>query len=84
MSKAATDLTAPGYNPDVLLDWAKQRLQLGSDSRLADALDVAPPVISKIRHRRIPLGLSVLVKLHDLTDAPIRDLRALMFGAATV
>jgi len=39
---------------------------------------VAPPVISKIRHHRLPVGASLLIRMHEVSDLSIRDLRYLM------
>ena len=37
-----------------------------------------PPVISKIRHHRLPVGASLLIRMHEVSDLSIRDLRYLM------
>ena len=44
------------YNPDRLLDAIIVKLHLKNDAALSRALEVAPPVISKIRHRTLPIG----------------------------
>jgi hypothetical protein len=36
------------------------------------------PAISKIRHRRLPLGASLLIRMHEVGDLSIRDLRYLI------
>lgn len=66
------------YNPDALLDELQQRLRLKNDAALSRALEVAPPVISKIRHRRLPVGASLLIRMHEVCGMSIRDLRNLM------
>lgn len=66
------------YNPDRLLDTLIEQLQLKNDAALARALEVAPPVISKIRHRRLPVGASLLIRMHEVSELTIRDLRFLM------
>jgi plasmid maintenance system antidote protein VapI len=68
----------PGYNPDNLLDAMLEKLQLKNDAALSRALEVAPPVISKIRHRRIPLGASVLIRMHEISDLSVAELRELL------
>jgi hypothetical protein len=35
-------------------------------------------VISKIRHRRLPVGASLLIRMHEVSNLSIRDLRVLM------
>src|SRR3954468_24471415 len=66
------------YNPDNLLDSLIERLHLKNDAALSRALEVAPPVISKIRHRRLPVGASLLIRMHEVSDLSIKDLRVLM------
>ncbi|MDO8728685.1 MAG: hypothetical protein Q7K26_02190 [bacterium] len=66
------------YNPDPLLDAIIKQLHLKNDAALSRVLEVAPPVISKIRHRRLPIGASLLIRMHEVTDLSIKDLRGLM------
>lgn len=66
------------YNPDKLLDAIIAKLKLKNDAALSRALDVAPPVISKIRHRTLPIGATILLRMHDVSKFSIRELRALM------
>ena len=46
-------------------------------------LEVAPPVISKIRHNTLPIGATILLRMHEVSDFSIRELRALMVKADT-
>lgn len=46
-----------------------------NDAALARALEVAPPVISKIRHGRLPIGASLLIRMHEVFDVSIRELK---------
>jgi len=66
------------YDPDRLLDGLISMLKLKNDAALARALEVAPPVISKIRHRRLPVGASLLIRMYEISDLSIGELRALM------
>jgi hypothetical protein len=66
------------YNPDRLLDAIIARLKLKNDAALSRALEVAPPVISKIRHRTLPIGATILLRMHEVSDFSIRELKALM------
>jgi hypothetical protein len=66
------------YNPSRLLDTLRERMQLKNDAGLSRALEVAPPVISKIRHRALPVGASMLIRMHEVTELSIRELRDLM------
>lgn len=66
------------YNPNRLLDTLIEKLHLKNDAALSRALEVAPPVISKIRHHRLPVGASLLIRMHEVSDLSIRELRYLM------
>ncbi len=66
------------YDPNHLLDSLIDKLHLKNDAALSRSLEVAPPVISKIRHRRLPVGASLLIRMHEVSDLTIPELRALM------
>jgi hypothetical protein len=66
------------YDPNRLLDTLLERMNLKNDAALSRALEVAPPVISKIRHRRLPVGASLLIRMHEVSEMSIRELRDLM------
>lgn len=66
------------YDPNRLLDHLVERLHLKNDAALARLLDVAPPVISKIRHFRLAIGASLLIRMHEVSEITIADLRILM------
>jgi hypothetical protein len=67
-----------GYDPNHLLDAMLDKLKLKNDAALSRALEVAPPVISKIRHRRLPVGASILIRLHEVSDLSVAELRELL------
>lgn len=71
-------LTQQTYDPNRLLDTLIERLNLKNDAALSRALEVAPPVISKIRHARLPVGASMLIRMHEESGLSIRELRDLM------
>ncbi|MEC4719607.1 hypothetical protein RY831_10645 [Noviherbaspirillum sp. CPCC 100848] len=66
------------YDPNNLLESLIEKLNLKNDAALSRALEVAPPLISKIRHRRLPVGASLLIRMHEVSDLSISDLRQLM------
>jgi hypothetical protein len=70
------------YNPNQLLDTLLGKLNLKNDAALSRMLAVAPPVLSKMRHHRLPVGASMLIRMHEVTGMEIRDLRALMGDVA--
>lgn len=61
-----------------LLDALIARLSLKNDSALSRTLKVAPPVLSKLRHGKLPVGPALLCKASEATDLNIRQLRELM------
>ena len=66
------------YNPNRLLDALLENMRLKNDAALSRMLEVAPPVISKIRHQRVPVSASLLIRMHEATGISIGDLRFLM------
>lgn len=65
-----------------LLDAVMAKLGLKNDAALARTLEVAPPVISKIRHGRLPVGATLLIRMHEVTDIAIRELKSIATPAA--
>ena len=66
------------YDPNRVLDAIINKLKLKNDAALSRLLEVAPPVISKIRHQKLPVGASLLIRMHEVSELSIRDLRYLM------
>lgn len=60
-----------------LIEGLKTLHRLRNDAALARKLQVAPPVISKLRHGILTIGDAFLVKIHDTFDMPIKQIRAL-------
>jgi plasmid maintenance system antidote protein VapI len=58
-----------------LLDTVIEHLNLKNDAALSRVLDVAPPVISKLRHGKLPVSALLLLRLHDATGLPVNTLR---------
>jgi hypothetical protein len=70
--------TEPTYDPNKVLDAIMEKLNLKNDAALSRALEVAPPVISKIRHRTLPIGATILLRMHEVSEFSIRELKSLM------
>jgi hypothetical protein len=66
------------YNPQKFINDLIDLLKLKNDAALSRLLKVAPPVISKIRIKRLVVGASFLVRLHEVTNLPISELRKMM------
>lgn len=66
------------YDPNHLIDALLTKLRLRNDAELCLALDVAPPVLSKIRHRRLAIGAAILIRMQEASHFDLRTLRKLM------
>ena len=66
--------------PNHLLDVLLERHGLKNDAALARVLDLAPPVISKVRHGRQPLTPTFILNIHETLHVPVEEIRSL--GAA--
>ena len=66
------------YNPNALLDSLKDLMKLKNDAALSLALDIQPPVLSKIRHYRMPVSGAVLLRMHEVSNVSVTDLQAMM------
>lgn len=78
ISKPSRVVEGIGLNPNALLDALIAELRLKNDAALCRKLDVAQSVISKVRHHRVPVTASLLIKMHDVTGRSVRELRGLM------
>lgn len=62
-------------NASKLLDIAIEHNRLKNDAALSRLLQVAPPVLSKIRHSRLPVGHSMILNLIELAGIPLETIR---------
>jgi hypothetical protein len=60
---------------DRLFDEVMTSNNLKNDAALSYFLHVAPPVISKMRNGSLPLGDSMVLKLHELGGLSVRHIR---------
>lgn len=63
---------------NVVLDRMKEKLGLKNDAALSRAMEVAPPVISKMRYGHLPFGSNYIIRAHELTDWPIREIKEML------
>lgn len=70
--------TATTFDPNRLIDGLVKHMNLKNDAALCKVLEVAPPVISKIRHHVLRVGSSMLIRMHEESGLSIRELRDLM------
>ncbi|MGZ5857238.1 MAG: hypothetical protein ACXWJK_08360 [Burkholderiaceae bacterium] len=66
------------YDPNKLIDALIKQLALKNDAALSKHLDIEPPVISKVRHRKLRVGAALLIRMHEVSGLSIRELRDLM------
>lgn len=78
MPKKILDPNAPQQYPNQLLDGLLNHTRARNDATLARLMGVAPPVLSKLRHARLPVGAVFLLRAHDATGLSIAHLRALL------
>lgn len=63
-------------NINILLDRVIAEKRLKNDAALSRLLEVAPPVVSKLRRFHLEVGPSIILKLHELGDIPLAEIRA--------
>lgn len=65
-------------NGAALLDHIIDRQTLKNDAHLSHALDVAPSVISKIRHAKLPVCANFILRVHETFGMPVKDIRTIL------
>lgn len=60
-----------------LLDTLKEKYDLKNDAAIAKALEVAPPVISRIRNGKASVSADIMIRVHETFGMPIADIKAL-------
>lgn len=58
-----------------MLDSMIVALKLKNDAALARTMDVAPPIVSKLRAGVLPFGPVYIIRCHELTGWPIADIK---------
>ncbi len=71
-------LANESYQPSVMLDYAKKVMGVDSDAELCRRLGMKKPTISKIKHRTLMVGATLLLEIHEETDIPIKKLKRMM------
>lgn len=69
-------------DPNGLLNKVIALMGLKNDAALARAFDLAPPVVSKIRHHRLPVGNSIILKCHEIAGMTLPEIRRYVGGQA--
>lgn len=56
------------YNLDNLANAMRKRLELDNNVAISRALEVPPWVISKTRGHQLPVAVSILIRIHALSN----------------
>jgi plasmid maintenance system antidote protein VapI len=67
--------TAARSGPNQLFDYVIEKLGLKNDAALCRVLEVAPPVVSKIRHDKLPVTARMMIKIHEVSGLSIREIK---------
>ena len=67
-----------------LLDTLIAHMQLKNDAHLSRRLGVPPPVVSQMRHRKLTVGATMLLRMHEESGLSIADLKELLTEATEV
>ena len=70
------------FDPSRLLNHVKEQLGAKNDAALSRALNVAPPVISKIRHNRLAIGYSLKIRILEKMEISVHEINYLIGEAA--
>ncbi|MFZ6687536.1 hypothetical protein ACO0K0_07300 [Undibacterium sp. SXout11W] len=70
--------TAQTERNNAFLDLLIKTMSLKNDAALSRVLEVAPPVISKIRHGQLSVGATLLIGAHEESGLSIREMKAVL------
>jgi plasmid maintenance system antidote protein VapI len=62
----------------VILDVLKEKYDLKNDAAIAKALDIAPPIVSRIRNGKSNVSAEIILKIHETFGMPVADIKALL------
>lgn len=60
-----------------LLDELEKRFEIKNDRQLSEKLDLAPPVISRIRNKKTKVSGDVMIKIHEVFGLSIAEIKEL-------
>lgn len=61
-----------------LLETLKEKYELKNDAEISRRLEVAPPVISRIRSGKSGVSADIILRIHENLGMPVADIRALL------
>lgn len=68
--------------PHDLLDIIRDEFDLKNDRELADFLEMPPPVVSKLRHGKVPFTAHHILRIYDTTGWSIEKIRGYLPGSS--
>jgi hypothetical protein len=68
----------PAYSPSDLLDELKTLLNLKNDLSFSKKFGFSPCAISKLRHKKTVVTAHFLLRIHDISEIPIFELKKMM------
>lgn len=63
-----------------LLDTAISRLGLKNDAALSRAMEIAPPLFSKVRNGKVSVGAVLAIRLEEVASIPIKETTNILAG----
>lgn len=72
---AADTRVIPGA---ALLDYLLQTTGVKNDARLGKLLQLSPPFISKVRHGKLNVSDSLILRVHETLGIPVKKIRAIL------
>lgn len=57
------------------IDSILAQANIKNDAELSRCLEMAPPVISKLRNGRMPVGATILIAINEVTGIPVQDMK---------
>ncbi len=62
----------------MILDVLKEKYDLKNDAAIAKALEIAPPIVSRIRNGKSNVSAEIILKIHETFGMPVADIKALL------
>lgn len=61
-----------------LLDHLKENFGMKNDADIARTLNIAPPIVSRIRNGKSNVSAEIILRIHEAFEMPIKDIKALL------
>lgn len=74
----------PTYNPIKFINAISRIMEVKNDAALARALGYHPAVICKLRKRSFGISAENILRIHEVTGIPVKELREMMGAPAFI